>query len=113
MSFGILRTIVGNNANADILQLMTQLSHISEIQNILASNPSWDHNPCQPKLLSWDELESRSQHVDHIMPGTWKGDVSVNSIELLTSWIDGHCRQENCPICEPPTEPKLTARACC
>ena len=45
-SFGILCTIVGNDANADILQLTTRLSHISEIQNILASNPSWDRDPC-------------------------------------------------------------------
>ncbi len=78
MSFGILHIIIGNDANVDILQLMTQLSHNTEIQNILASNPSWD------------ELESRSQHVDQIMPDTWKGDISVNSIEFLTSWFDGH-----------------------
>ena len=45
-SFGILHTIIGNDANADILQLTTRLSHISEIQNILTSNPSWDCDPC-------------------------------------------------------------------
>ena len=44
-SFSILCTMVGNDANADILQLATRFSHISEVQNILASNPSWDHSP--------------------------------------------------------------------
>ena len=33
-SFGILHTMVGNDANADVLQLSTRLSHVSEIQNI-------------------------------------------------------------------------------
>src|SRR5258708_13058171 len=78
MSFGILHIIIGNDANVDIIQIMPQLSHNTEIQNIRASNPSWD------------ELESRSQHVDQIMPDTWKGEISVNSIEFLTSWFDGH-----------------------
>ena len=45
MSFSILCTMVGNDANADILQLATRFSHISEVQNILASNPSWDRSP--------------------------------------------------------------------
>jgi len=44
-SFGILSTMVGNDANANILQLATRFSHISEVQNILASNPSWDCSP--------------------------------------------------------------------
>ena len=64
--------MVGNDANADILQLTTRLSHISEIQNILASNPSWDHSPRRLKLPSWDELQTRSQHADHVAPGNGK-----------------------------------------
>ena len=91
-SFGILHTIIGNDANADILQLTTRLSHISEIQNILTSNLSWDHDPCQLKLTSWDELQSRSQHMDHVSPSIWKGDVSINTVELVTCWYDG-CSQ--------------------
>ena len=80
--------MVGNDANADILQLTTRVSHISEIQNILTSNPSWDRSPCQLKLPSWDELQTRSQHADHIAPSIWKGVVSVNSVDLLTCWYD-------------------------
>ena len=72
--------MVGNDANADILQLATRFSHISEVQNILASNPSWD------------ELETGSQHADHIAPGVWKGNVSINGVELLTCWCDGRSR---------------------
>src|SRR5260370_31237923 len=71
-SFSILQTMVGNYANANILQLTTRLSHISKVQNILASNPSWE------------ELETGSQHADHVAPGVWKGDISINSVQLLT-----------------------------
>ena len=84
--------MVGNDANANILQLATRFSHISEVQNILASNPSWDRSPRRLKLPSWDELETGSQHADHVTPGVWKGNVSVNGVELLTCWCDG-CSQ--------------------
>jgi hypothetical protein len=40
--FGILRTMVGNNANLDILQLVSCLSGTMEVTNILAKYPQWD-----------------------------------------------------------------------
>ena len=89
VTFSILRTIVGNDANADTLQLTTQLSHISEVQNILALHPEWDHTPCHLKLPSLNELEKKSQHMDHITPTLWEGDVRVGGIILLTAWQDG------------------------
>ena len=40
--FGILRTMVGNDANLDILQLVSRLSGTTEVANILAKYPQWD-----------------------------------------------------------------------
>ncbi len=89
-SFGILHTMVGNDTNADALQLSTRLSHVSKIQNILAAHLAWDCSPHQLKLPSWDEVEMKSQHMDHVTPTLWKGDVTVNTVTLLTCWKDGH-----------------------
>ena len=72
-SFSILCTMVGNDTNADALQLSTRLSHVSEIQNILAAHLAWDHSPCQLKLPSWDELQMKSQHMDHVTLHCGKG----------------------------------------
>src|SRR5260370_6596045 len=89
VTFGILWTVVGNDTNADTLQLTTQLSHVSEVQNILASHPEWDHTPHHLKLTSLNELEKKSQHMDHITPTLWKGDVEVDGVVLFTTWQDG------------------------
>jgi hypothetical protein len=43
--FGILRTMVGNDANLDILQLVSRLSGTTEVANILAKYPQWDCSP--------------------------------------------------------------------
>ena len=43
--FGILRTMVGNDANLDILQLVSRLSGTTEVANILAKYPQWDRLP--------------------------------------------------------------------
>jgi len=43
--FRILRTLVGNDANLDILQLVGHLAGTTEVSNILAKYPHWDHSP--------------------------------------------------------------------
>jgi len=43
--FRILRTLVGNDANLDILQLVGHLAGTTEVSNILAKYPYWDHSP--------------------------------------------------------------------
>ncbi|KAK0493957.1 hypothetical protein EDD18DRAFT_1310464 [Armillaria luteobubalina] len=40
--FGILRTMVGNDANVDMLQLANRLTGTTEVANILARYPKWD-----------------------------------------------------------------------
>jgi len=41
--FGILHTMVGNDANLDILQLALRVTATTEVSNILAKHPEWDN----------------------------------------------------------------------
>ncbi|KAF8962782.1 hypothetical protein BDZ97DRAFT_2020851, partial [Flammula alnicola] len=88
--FGILRTMVGNDANLDILQLASRLAGTTEISNILAKYPHWDRAPRRLKLpvLSREskELHDRS---DHIKPASWRGNVKLKDLSLQTSWKRG------------------------
>ncbi|KAF8226630.1 hypothetical protein L208DRAFT_1127267, partial [Tricholoma matsutake] len=43
--FGILQTMIGNDANMDMLQLVSHLSSCMEVANILTKYPQWDHSP--------------------------------------------------------------------
>ncbi len=44
--FGILHTMVGNDANLDVLQLALHVTATTEVSNILAKHPEWDNGPC-------------------------------------------------------------------
>ncbi|KAF8170592.1 hypothetical protein BJ912DRAFT_1025317 [Pholiota molesta] len=78
--FGILRTMVGNDANLDILQLVSRLSGTTEISNILAKYPQWDQVPRCLKLPAI---------IDHIKPASWRGNVKVKDVSLQMSWNRG------------------------
>ena len=43
--FGILCTMVGNDANLNILQLALRVTTTTEVSNILAKHPEWDKGP--------------------------------------------------------------------
>ena len=45
--FGILRTMVGNDTNLDILQLALHITSTTEVSTILAKHPKWDRGLCQ------------------------------------------------------------------
>ncbi|KAF8964489.1 hypothetical protein BDZ97DRAFT_1660101, partial [Flammula alnicola] len=101
--FGILRTMVGNDANLDILQLAGRLAGTTEISNILAKYPHWDRAPRRLKLpvLSREskELYERS---DHIKPPSWRGNVKVKDLSLQTSWKRGRqLVEKDCPFVIP------------
>jgi hypothetical protein len=67
MLFGILRTMVGNDANLDILQLALHVTATTEVSNILSKHPDWDKNPCQlclPTLTkSMDVILNSTDHI--------------------------------------------------
>ncbi|EDR03397.1 uncharacterized protein LACBIDRAFT_307198 [Laccaria bicolor S238N-H82] len=85
--FGILRTMVGNDANLDILQLGQHLTGTTEVSTILAKYPHWDRAPRRLKLpVVSQEGSVMHKGVDHIRPSTWLGDVFVANIVFQTCW---------------------------
>lgn len=88
--FGILRTMIGNDANLDILQLIGRLAGTTEVANILARYPHWDRGPRRLNCpaMSRDSTEI-STFADHIKPGLWRGDVFVKNVSIRTSWSRG------------------------
>jgi hypothetical protein len=93
--FGILRTMVGNDANLDLLQLGLHLTGTTEVSTILAKYLHWDRAPWRLKLpaLSKDGLVVHA-HIDHINPASWHGDVKVSRVVLQTCWKLGRCKIE-------------------
>jgi len=88
--FGILRTMVGNDANLDILQLVSRLAGTTEVSNILAKYPQWDRSPRRLKLPAMSrESKEIPDSVDHIKPASWRGNVKLKDISLQTSWNRG------------------------
>ncbi|KAI0283768.1 hypothetical protein BC826DRAFT_1110068 [Russula brevipes] len=67
--FGILRTMVGNNANLDILQLALRVTGTTEVSNILAKHPEWDKSPRQLRLPTVSRnMEVFPASADHTGP---------------------------------------------
>ena len=88
--FGILRTMVGNDSNVDILQLVSRLAGTTEVANILARYPHWDSSP---RRLKFNALTRESKEIpdsaDHIKPPSWKGNTKLKDVSLQTSWKRG------------------------
>jgi hypothetical protein len=88
--FGILRTMVGNDANVDMLQLVSRLSGTTEVANILAKYPHWDSSP---RRLKFNALTRESKEIpdsaDHIKPPSWTGNAKLKDVSLQTSWNRG------------------------
>jgi len=67
--FGILRTMVGNDANLDILQLALHVTATTEVSNILAKHPEWDKSPRRLRLPTVTKsMDIVSNSTDHIGP---------------------------------------------
>ncbi|KAJ7055250.1 hypothetical protein C8F01DRAFT_1234702 [Mycena amicta] len=97
--FGILRTMVGNDRNVDVLQLAERITGCTEVANILALHPEWDSRTRRLKLpaMTRDSTDLH-QRIDHIMPPSWRGDVSNASVNLLSCWNRGRRMIETeCP----------------
>ncbi|KAH6911154.1 hypothetical protein BKA70DRAFT_1460353 [Coprinopsis sp. MPI-PUGE-AT-0042] len=88
--FGMLRTMVGNDANVDLLQLLYRLGCATEIANILALYPHWDRAPRRLKIPAINRDSSvLPDSSDHLKPRSWRGDVHVKNITLQTQWVRG------------------------
>ena len=96
--FGILRTMVGNDANLDFLQLVSRITGTTEVSNILAKYPQWDRAPRRLKLPALTrESKELPDTSDHIKPASWRGNVQVKLVSLQTSWRKGRqLAQKDC-----------------
>ncbi|KAE9407848.1 hypothetical protein BT96DRAFT_850041, partial [Gymnopus androsaceus JB14] len=94
--FGILRSIIGNDCNVDILQLVHRLTGTTELSNILAEHPEWDRTPRRLRLPAVDRQgkEILGSSIDHVSPATWKGDVRTSVVSLLNCWKVARSRVE-------------------
>ncbi|KAK7001931.1 hypothetical protein R3P38DRAFT_3326830 [Favolaschia claudopus] len=88
--FGILRTMIGNDSNLDMLQLVERITGTTECANIFAKYPHWDRPPRRLSLpaLTRDSTEL-PEKVDHIRPPSWRGNTAVRDVTLLTCWKRG------------------------
>lgn len=91
VQFGLLRSMVENDSIVDILQVASRLVAALESSMLLSLHPEWDKGP---RCLHLPSLEANSGNVstnmDHLSPASWKGDVSVQTINLQTCWAIGH-----------------------
>ncbi|KAJ7737509.1 hypothetical protein B0H16DRAFT_1762357 [Mycena metata] len=93
--FGLIRTAIGTDANVDIYQLASRISGLLESVLILARRPQWDRSPRRLKLpMIINEAGEVSANADHITPASWKGDVHVGVVNLLTAWKQGRQKTE-------------------
>ncbi|KAF8802080.1 hypothetical protein BYT27DRAFT_7226487 [Phlegmacium glaucopus] len=100
--FGILRTMVRNDTNLDLLQLVCRLAGTTEVSNILAKYPHWDQAPRRLKLPALSrESKEIPDSANHIKPSSWRGNVKVKDVSLQTSWNRGrHLVEDECTFVE-------------
>lgn len=88
-AFGILRTMIGNDCHADLLQMASRFSNITTVENILADRPQWSPGFRRLHLPAFDSSDPFSQKVDHLNPVLWKGNVRLKTVVLRTQWSAG------------------------
>ncbi|KAJ7191493.1 hypothetical protein GGX14DRAFT_381107, partial [Mycena pura] len=97
--FGLLRTMIGNDANCDVVQLLDRLRSTIEVSAIFAKYPHWDRTPRRLRLPAMTrDCKVLSDRSDHIKPSLVRGDMRVQEVTLLTCWNTGRRLVENeCP----------------
>ncbi|KAG6905050.1 hypothetical protein DXG01_005403, partial [Tephrocybe rancida] len=88
--FGMVRTMVGNDTHADVLQLTNRIDGAVMCTNILENHPEWggDSRRLQVKPLPSGPDDISSKY-DHINPKSCTGDLQVKNIVLLSCWQRG------------------------
>lgn len=88
--FGILRTMIGNDANLDLLQLSLRLTGTTKAANLFAKYPQWDKGPRRLRLpLVSRDSTTIPEAADHINPRLWRGCVLVMLVTIVTCWKRG------------------------
>jgi hypothetical protein len=88
--FGTVRTMTGNDTNADQLQLSNRIDGAVQCVRILEQHPDWGGESRRITVRSLEEQGSNiSRKMDHINPKSWKGDTCVRNLILRSSWDEG------------------------
>jgi hypothetical protein len=95
--FGILRTMIGNDANLDMLQLALRVTATTKVSNILARHPEWDRRPRRLHLPNVSrDMNGISKMADHIGPGAYTclERLHPSMVTLATPWKRGRLMAE-------------------
>ncbi|KAI0028022.1 hypothetical protein K488DRAFT_59754, partial [Vararia minispora EC-137] len=92
---GVVRTMVGNDSNADMLQLAQRLSHSVEVTNVFAEHKEWDRGPRRLQITALGLNMKPADNVDHISASSWRGDTCVDGVNLGACWSKGHFEAED------------------
>jgi hypothetical protein len=99
--FGILCTMIGNDANLDVLQLALRITATTEVSNILAKHPEWDKSPCRLRLPNVaKDMENIPNSVDHIGPKAYLNlkRLYPSTLTVATLWKRGrHLLEDKYP----------------
>ncbi|KAJ7434946.1 hypothetical protein FB451DRAFT_1465917 [Mycena latifolia] len=97
--FGILRTMIGNDRNLDVLQLVERITGTTEVANIFAMYPHWDRAPRRLQLPTMARDSSvLPDRADHIKPPSWRGNTALANVTPLTCWLRGRRTiEKECP----------------
>ncbi|GJE96106.1 hypothetical protein PsYK624_122990 [Phanerochaete sordida] len=89
--FGKVRSMIGTDSNADVLQLTNRVDGAVQCVRISAIYPEYigEARRLQLKPLREEDDTRSSSDVDHISPRSWKGDVFVANVVPLTAWQQG------------------------
>ncbi|KAI0259910.1 hypothetical protein BC834DRAFT_926047 [Gloeopeniophorella convolvens] len=83
--FGILRTMVGNDTNLDVLQLGLRVTGATDVANILAKHPEWDKAP-------------RRLHLPTLTKDAQPANLIPKDVTLATCWKLGrHAMEDKFP----------------
>ncbi|KAI0058140.1 hypothetical protein BV25DRAFT_1862304, partial [Artomyces pyxidatus] len=94
--FGKVRTMIGNDTNADLLQLGDRIDGAVQCVKILQEHPDWAPRARRLHVKALDEQGSEiSSKLDHLSPRSWKGDVKVGNVIPFSSWRAGRIRADN------------------
>ena len=99
--FGILHTMVGNDANLDVLQLAIHITATTEVSNILAKHPEWDKSPCRLRLPNVSrDMDNIPNSADHTGPKAYLQPEKLypSGLTTATPWKRGqHLLEDKYP----------------
>ena len=99
--FGLIQSQYGSNVNVSTYSLSSRASGAVECHSILSQWPEWDWGPHQLWLQGVSESTGVEQKINHLNPASWKGDVQLSNVHLISAWKSGWYLIENDPNLVP------------